>query len=287
MKRVVLTFLSIVLGTSMIFTGCGSSAKSENEAPTVETAEATKEDSSEEATLQDDSAKVEEPEDASEVEESESVSEAVAEETVEASTEVAGSAAAKADTTLGTTAKAETTTTVAEGGKNTATNQEPAPQVTETSPQEIPIQEAPMMAQPATAQEPAPSGIWAYVKDGVFDYVGYGAAKGAVESKLNKGKEQIGFFFSDGWFVEVSTNLSPAVTNDGTAYVGIGDSSNYDMPYWTPISLSGNDTALSGIDGVSIKSDSLSIIDTVIDYMKENPNPYQSPTIDGISFRTD
>ncbi|MBR1875219.1 hypothetical protein IJ798_02485, partial [Candidatus Saccharibacteria bacterium] len=62
---------------------------------------------------------------------------------------------------------------------------------------------------------------------------------------------------------------------------------NYDMPYWTPISLSGNDTALSGIDGVSIKSDSLSIIDTVIDYMKENPNLNKKPDIPGITFESD
>ena len=284
MKRVVLTFLSIVLGTSMIFTGCGSSAKSENEAPAVETAEATKEDSSEEATLKDDSAKVEEPEDASEVEESESVSEAVAEETAEASTEVADSAASKADTTLGTTAKAETTTTVAEGGKNTATNQEPAPQVAETSPQEIPIQEAPMMAQPATVQEPAPSGIWAYVKDGVFDYVGYGASKGAVEAKLNPDGQQIGFFFSDGWFVEVSTSISTEVTNTGVAYIGVGRTSDYDLPYVAGISPSNDDIIVS--NNITIPRSSLDLIDALINYMLAHPDPNQKPSISGVNFVT-
>ena len=283
MKRVVLTFLSIVLGTSMIFTGCGSSAKSENEAPAVEIAEATKEDSSEEATLKDDSIKVEEPEDASEIEESESVSEAVAEETAEASTEVAGSAAAKADTTLGTTAKAETTTTVAEGGKNTVTNQEPAPQVAETSPKKIPIQEAPMMAQPATAQEPAPSGIWAYVKDGVFDYAGYGAAKGAEVKlgKYNGSISQIGFFFGD-WFVEVSTNYSPGVAVDGVGYAGVGATSNsdsmtyvVDLPFGSGISV-GND--------ISIPDNSLDAIDKFIDYMKAHPDPNTKPEIEGLTI---
>ena len=123
-----------------------------------------------------------------------------------------------------------------------------------------------------------------YVKDGVFDYVGYGASKGATEAKLNPDGQQIGFFFSDGWFVEVSTSISTEVTNTGVAYIGVGRTSDYDLPYVAGISPSNDDVIVS--NNITIPRSSLNLIDALINYMLAHPDPNQKPSISGVNFVT-
>ena len=119
-----------------------------------------------------------------------------------------------------------------------------------------------------------------------WDYYSFGYGKGASNVYFSSKGGGIGFFF-DGWYVAVSTNLDPNNQVYGCSAVEIVEDNTYTVTYWVPISLDGEDVALVDKDGVTVKKEAISVASTVIDYMKEHPDPYQEPNIPGLYFRTD
>ena len=120
-----------------------------------------------------------------------------------------------------------------------------------------------------------------YVVNGIFDYAGYGAAKGA-EVRLGKDNgniSQVGFFF-DSWYVEVSTNYSPGVAIDGVGFIAVGAPSSYTLTYAVDLPFG---TGVSIGNGLSIPDNSLDPLDKFIDYMKAHPDPNTKPEIDGLT----
>ena len=120
-----------------------------------------------------------------------------------------------------------------------------------------------------------------------WDYLSFGYGKGASDVNVSPNKRGVGIFFGGDWHIEIWTNLNPQIQTYGCYAVSIVDSHTYTVTYWAPISLTGEDVALAGEDGLTVKKEAISVANTVIDYMKEHPYPYQEPNIPGLYFRTD
>lgn len=257
MKRRMVSFLVLVLTTtSMTLSGCGATTSESVVEPKTETVAEIKEEPK--APEKTETVEVEKVEEAKEPEKTEEV------EKVETPSETTEVIEEKETANEVSDEKADETTT--ESTEVQATSNEAAPATTVA----------------AESVDNKATGIWAYVKDGVFDYNGYAISKGG-SIDLGNGTE-IAFVFGD-WFIGISTNISTA-ERDYVPYVGVGPSSDWSMPYWCELSREGDRVTLSGT-AYSIKKDSLDILDALIDYMKANPDLSKKPVVNGITFESD
>ena len=80
--------------------------------------------------------------------------------------------------------------------------------------------------------------------------------------------------------------MSTEVQSTGVGYIGIGVASSYMLTYVTGIKFSGNDKDYYVADGILIPKASIDILDTLINYMKSNPDPNKKPDLGGVKFVT-
>ncbi|MDO4967247.1 MAG: hypothetical protein Q4E70_00555 [Candidatus Saccharibacteria bacterium] len=255
-KRFFATLMGTLIGATLILGGCGSSAKTADEAPLPEI---------EVAGVAETPAPEAETDSAS----TETVKEETLEEVVEESPEEAPEATAEEP-------KEEVKETTEEAEVAEATEVE----IVKDVPTEV------QAAEPQATEVSYATVIDKYIADGVFseeDHVAYGAEMGAesTDDYPNHWDIHLNYTSSD-YYVAVGTNAQDATY----AYVGIADwKSGNGITYCCLYDYTkSTDNVSVYSDGVFVPRQLLYDFETTINYMKSNPDAHQKPSIPGMTW---
>ena len=257
-KRFFATLMGTLIGATLILGGCGSSAKTADEAPLpkIEVAEVAETPAPETET---DSASAEEVKEEVPEEVAEEVPEEVPEETPEEASET------------------ETTEEATEATEVEIVKDVPA-EVQAAGNTATPVETAKTVATATIIDK--------YIADGDFskeDHVAYGAEMGVprvYEEAQNWGAS---FIYEDaGYYVAFGTSAQDATY----AYVGIGhmnpDTITYCCLYDYTKADANNITVYS--DGTCIPKQALYDLEATLNYMKSNPDTSNKPSISGMNW---
>jgi|GEM_PF-3759630 len=258
-KRFFATLMGTLIGATLILGGCGSSAKTADEAPLpeVKVAEVVEEAPTPTET---DSAPTEEVKEEVPEEVVEEVPEEVPEETPEEASET------------------ETTEEATEATEVEIVKDVPAEVQAAGNTAAAPVETAKTVATATIIDK--------YIADGVFseeDHVNYGAEMGAESTNdyPNHWDVHLNYTSSD-YYVAIGTNAQDATY----AYVGIADwKSGNGITYCCLYDYTkSTDNVPVYSDGVFVPRQLLYDFETTINYMKSNPDAHQKPSIPGMTW---
>ncbi|MBQ2639008.1 hypothetical protein IJF91_03015 [Candidatus Saccharibacteria bacterium] len=256
--------MGALIGTSLVLGGCGSSAKTADEAPLpeVEVAEVAEVAETPAPEAETDSASTE------------TVKEETLEEVVEEAPEEAPEATAEEP-------KEEVKETTEEAEVAEATEVE----IVKDVPTEVQAAGNTVAAPVETAKTVATATIIdKYIADGVFseeDHVAYGAEMGSTNVYDDAAKHWDVTFHYGTYFVAIGTNAQDPTY----AYVGVGVEGSKTISYCClyDYTKSQSNTPVFG-DGVFVPTKTLYDLEATINYMNANPDGSKKPSISGMSW---